>query len=104
MKYLRFNFLLVACALALSGPAGIAADAEQSTQAMQNAAAKIPINPLLVTIDFPGGTVAQLVAAFAKTPGGPLNIIGEQKDLATVLPPFSVQNATLNAFAPALGQ
>jgi len=62
------------------------------------------VNPATISVEFPGGTISQLIAAIAKGQSGPMNIIGEQKDLATVLPPFSVQNAHPQLFAQALNQ
>ncbi|CAN5606973.1 hypothetical protein BH18VER1_BH18VER1_21820 [soil metagenome] len=58
----------------------------------------------LLTIDFPGGSIAQLVAKVSESGATPFNVIGEKADLATQLPPFSVRNAELTAVASALGR
>jgi hypothetical protein len=65
------------------------------------APAKAPPTPL-ISLDFPGGTLAQFVALAAKTPGGPVNVIGEPADLATQLPAFSLQNVHPDLVARAL--
>ena len=55
------------------------------------------------TVDFPGGTVTDLLAAIAKT-GAAFNVVGEKADLMTEIPPFSVRNVTPEILAPALNQ
>jgi hypothetical protein len=55
------------------------------------------------TVDFPGGTVTNLLAAIAKT-GASFNVVGEKADLMTEIPPFSVRNVTSEILAPALNQ
>jgi len=62
------------------------------------------IQPSHLTLDFPGGSVAQLIATINK-PGGPgLNLLGEKDDLAIQLPAFAVRNVHPSAFAQALRQ
>ena len=56
------------------------------------------------TIDFPGGTIAQLVKAVSNSSGPAFNVIGEKADLATELPPFSLRNADSESLANALNQ
>lgn len=59
--------------------------------------------PRLVTVDFPGGTAAALIAAIARANGeSGFNVVGEKVDLAIELPPFSVRNADPGALAFAL--
>lgn len=58
----------------------------------------------LLTIDFPGGSLAQFVAKVSESGATPFNVIGEKADLATQLPPFSVRNAELTAVASALSR
>jgi len=60
-------------------------------------------DPRVFTIDFPGGTVTDLLAAVAKT-GASFNVVGEKADLMTEIPPFSVRNVTAEILAPALNQ
>jgi hypothetical protein len=57
--------------------------------------------PPAVTLNFPGGTVAQLIASLASS-GSRFNLIGEPGDLAAAIPPFSIRNANTFAFAQAL--
>jgi hypothetical protein len=54
-----------------------------------------------VTLNFPGGTLAQLIAALANS-GSNFNLIGEPGDLSATIPPLSVRNANTFAFAQAL--
>lgn len=54
-----------------------------------------------VSVEFPGGTVAALVAAIEKAGGG-LNVIAEAEDLRVQLPPFTIRNADGASLATAL--
>jgi hypothetical protein len=45
-----------------------------------------------INIDFPGGSIAQLVAQINTSESGPFNLIGEKKFQETPLPPFSLRN------------
>jgi hypothetical protein len=57
----------------------------------------------LISIDFPGGPLDQLMVVLAKTNTGGFNLLSEDpKMLATIVPPFSVHNVTPTAFAAAL--
>ena len=55
-----------------------------------------------VTVDFAGGSVADFVAAAAKSGGASFNLIGEKADLATALPSFSLRDADPSSVAAAL--
>lgn len=57
--------------------------------------------PAVVTLDFPGGTLAQLIALLGNS-GSSFNLIGEPGELVAALPPLSVRNASTFAFAQAL--
>jgi hypothetical protein len=57
-----------------------------------------------ITVDFPGGTVAELVATIAKNENSPFNLVGDKEDLATIIPPVNVRNAEPRALAMALDQ
>jgi len=57
-----------------------------------------------ISIDFAGGSIAQLVAMVNKLGGPGFNLIGEKEDLGMELPSFSVRNVTPIAFAMALRQ
>jgi hypothetical protein len=54
-----------------------------------------------VSVEFPGGTVAALVAAIEKAGGG-LNLIAEADDLRVQMPPFTIRNADSGSLATAL--
>lgn len=56
----------------------------------------------LFSVDFPGGSVATLMALIEKSGSAGLNIIGEKTDLALDLPPLSVRNTDASSFASAL--
>jgi len=45
-----------------------------------------------INIDFPGGSIAQLVAQINRSDSGPFNLIGEKKFQEAPLPPFSLRN------------
>lgn len=91
---------LAGLALPLLLPPVLAQDKSPPTPAPSAQAGK-PAFPS-ITIQFPGGTLAKLVDALAKSPSGPVNIIGDERDLATEIPPFSLQNVHPQAFAQAL--
>jgi hypothetical protein len=57
-----------------------------------------------ITINFTGGSVADLVALLNKIDAPGFNLIGEKEDLATPLPPFSLRDVSPNAFAMGLRQ
>jgi hypothetical protein len=58
--------------------------------------------PNVISVDFPGGTIAEFVALVAKSGGSSFNLIGEKVDFACPLPPFSVRDADIAAVANAL--
>lgn len=60
--------------------------------------------PTLINIDFPGGTLAELVAAIARSNETTFNVVGETADLATEIPPLSLRNADHESVAQALNQ
>ncbi|MDO8542724.1 MAG: hypothetical protein Q7S40_19965 [Opitutaceae bacterium] len=82
--------LVALIALALVGFAGPAGAAQQDGRN-------------LTTIDFPGGTLAQLVKSISGASESHFNLVGETADLATELPAFSIRNADTEAVANALG-
>ena len=55
------------------------------------------------SIDFPGGTIADLVNTVTRN-GGTLSIIGDKADMKIELPPFSLRNVTTEMLASALRQ
>lgn len=59
-------------------------------------------SPILIDIDFSGGTIAQFVTALSRENTGVFNLIGEKADLDSPLPPFSIRRADPNALAYAL--
>jgi len=102
MKSPRFSpavFVAALSALAISLGAQDASPAIPVLQQPKPTAA-----PSNITLNFSGGTLAQLVAAVAKTPGGPLNLIGDQADLAVAIPAFSLNNANQQVLAFALNR
>ncbi len=58
----------------------------------------------LINIDFAGGSVAQLVTTIAKTNSGVFNVLGEESELQTRLPPFSVRQVSPSALGQAVAQ
>src|SRR6185503_16005861 len=73
-------------------------DAATTPAASQNQLA----NEKTLTVDFPGGTITQLVTQLSQIGGRTLNVLGDKADLATQLPPFSLRNADPAALAAAL--
>lgn len=63
-----------------------------------------PGQPQRLTINFSGGTVADLVAVLNRIEAPGFNLIGEKEDLATALPPFSLRDVSSGAFAMGLRQ
>lgn len=57
-----------------------------------------------ISIDFPGGTIADLLAKVNQAQGGAFNLLGETEDLAMRLPAFSVRNVSPSSFAKGLSQ
>jgi len=58
--------------------------------------------PRLVSVNFPGGSAAALIAAADKSSAEGFNVIGEKADLAIDVPAFSIRNADPNSLAFAL--
>lgn len=58
----------------------------------------------LISVNFPGGSAAALLAAADKSSLSGFNVIGEKADLAIELPPFAVRNADAWALATALNE
>ena len=93
--------ILAVSAFAQIGLSAVAAEpAASSTNPTATAVSRPAAS--LINLDFPGGTVAELVATTAKTEGGTFNLIGEKADMAAELPPFSLRNAEPQALAVAL--
>ena len=69
-----------------------------------HAPAKAEDSVPLISIDFAGGSVAQLVTTIAKTNSGIFNVLGEETDLQTRLPPFSVRQVSPSALGQAIAQ
>ncbi len=106
MKNLPLSSFIITALLAL-GSAGLTAHAAENVSAPSDstnasASASKSKTPLL-NFDFPGGTIAQLVALMNSTDNGTINIIGEKNDLETPLPSFSFHNAELRALTDAVG-
>jgi hypothetical protein len=57
--------------------------------------------PAGISLDFPGGTIAQLAAALISS-GTDFSLVGEPGDLAAALPPLYVRNVNTFAFAQTL--
>jgi len=55
-----------------------------------------------IDIDFPGGSIAQLVTLLAKSGINSFNLIGEKPDMEVQLPPFSLRNVEPGALGAAL--
>jgi len=54
-----------------------------------------------ITLDFPGGTIDQFIAALASSRAN-FNVVAQPADLGAILPPLSVRHANTFAFAQAL--
>ncbi len=57
-----------------------------------------------LNLDFPGGTLSDLLADVEKADGAPINVIGEKAALATPVPAFTVRNADRMGAMTAVGQ
>ncbi|HLP03612.1 MAG TPA: hypothetical protein VK163_16410 [Opitutaceae bacterium] len=55
-----------------------------------------------LNLEFPGGSVADLVTMVRRGGGISFNLIGERADMATVLPAFSLRNADAESLAEAV--
>jgi hypothetical protein len=99
MKSLPIPFLAAVAALGLFAPPARATLDNPIPPSTATLTTGRP--PAAVTLDFPGGTVAQLIALLGNSHSS-FNLIGEPGDLAASLPPLSVRNASTFAFAQAL--
>jgi hypothetical protein len=101
----RLSFLSLAFALAVLAPVALSAadDAKRSTTPEADRNVSKP-TPGTISVDFPGGTIADLNTAIAKAGGMYFNLVGEKSELATAVPAFSIRNASPDAFAMALNQ
>jgi hypothetical protein len=85
MKYLRFNSFITAIVALGAFALSVRAD-ENKTPA--------PEQRPLISLDFPGGTISDLIVAIEKADGGrPINVIGDKTAFATEVQAFSVRNA-----------
>lgn len=98
MKILPSSSFLLGVILMLSGfSPGLRADEPKAPAA--------PVKPIeqakpaakLINVDFPGGSVAQFVAAVAKSDSGLFTIIGEKEEMEVILPPISLRNIEVTA-------
>ncbi len=88
--------LLMAPALAEETPAAPATPAAQP-------APWTPPKPEFMSIDFPGGTVGQLIAVLNKAKS-PFNLIAEKSDQDIEIPAFSLRNVQVQAVGTCLAQ
>src|SRR4249920_2435476 len=93
MKKLPTSRSLLAAILALAC-FGSSLRADETKPPVTPSAVSVPVKPpaKLINIDFPGGTVAQFVAAVAKSDSGTFNVIGEKEEMDVILPPISIHN------------
>lgn len=75
---------------------------EPVAPALKPAPAPKPPPPNLITVDFPGGALSELIAMLSRSDAKGFNLIGEKDDLATELPPFAVRSAEAYSFASAI--
>ncbi len=62
------------------------------------------VDPKGISVDFPGGSLAQLLAAISKSNSEPFNLIAPHDALALAVPQFSVRNVSPRNLALALDQ
>lgn len=99
--------LLLAALLAapLAAVHGDPATPSSSAAATDRSAAASDKSAALLTLDFPGGTLADLLALMDKTGGAPtINVIGDKAALSTQVQGFTVQNADRDGVLRAIGQ
>jgi hypothetical protein len=82
----------------------IAARAAQAGESPARERKPTAVNPGLISVDFPGGTFADLLKAITNSGGVAFNVVGEKAVLATDLPAFSIRNALPLSVAAALNQ
>jgi hypothetical protein len=80
------------------------AQAAEATPAPADQPRRAAIDPRMITIDFPGGTLSELLASLASPGNGTLNVVGEKADLGVDIPSFSIRNAEPAALASALNR
>lgn len=109
---------LLALALALAPLGPVFGQAEQNVEpphappsfqqklqdAIQHAKTEPEHSPTRFSIDFPGGTPAQLVEAIQKAMGKPLNAIIPTEDADLILPPLKMMDVTASQLFSALEQ
>ena len=61
-------------------------------------------NQWIFNVDFPGGSLEQLVKSVSTADGAIFNVVGEKTDLAVTVPAFSLRNADGESLANALNQ
>jgi hypothetical protein len=76
-------------------------DMRTRIEVMEREFKKAQAKAKVVSINFSGGTIAQLCAAVPQESQG-FNILGEKADLQTELPPFQIRDAEPDAVAGAL--
>jgi hypothetical protein len=60
--------------------------------------------PWIFNVDFPGGSLDQLIKSISSANAAIFNVVGEKADLATTIPGFSLRNADSESLANALNQ
>jgi hypothetical protein len=55
-----------------------------------------------INVEFPGGTLGELIDLLSKDEGSAINVIGEKADLGTEIPAFALTNADRPSLAGAL--
>lgn len=63
----------------------------------------VPVDPYIISINFPGGPLSKLVASLGTSAAGRLAII-QSENLDPILPAFSVQNADIDSVIVALSR
>lgn len=96
---------MTAIALCVSAITVRAADADvprSETPAEVRARVQEMQRKSVISIDFPGGSIAQLLDLISKSDGPAFNLVGEKADFATELPPFSIRDAIPSGLYAAL--
>src|SRR5438067_12749482 len=99
------SLFLVALAFAFALPvrATEAKSFEDADRERANTARKLAAEKAThISVDFPGGSIAQFIKSLPASTNGSFNIIGEQADLTMALPPFSIRDASPMVLASAL--
>lgn len=93
----KYHLILAsALLLAVMSPESSMAANPADVRANQN-------GPAIISLDFPGGSVSDLVAAIDKTVGTPLNVVGDQAAMAAAVPAFSVHNVSVTDLIATVG-